>query len=111
LRGPRLLVFDPAEAVRAPPPGGRRNEVFLGRLDRRRGRLGELEDAEGLLELPAYPCKRRVRSRGDHRPDVFEREPDRTGLERRQPWRETERVAPELLVDVDLAVAKLGIHR
>ncbi len=47
----------------------------------------------------------------DHRPDVLEREPDRPGLERRQPRRCTERVAPQLLVDVDRALSQLRVDR
>src|SRR5207248_7521895 len=73
-------------------------------------RLRELEAAECLLELLADARERRVRVGGDHRPDVLEREPDRARLERREPRRGAERVAPQLLVDVDRAVAELGVH-
>ena len=46
---------------------------------------------------------------GDHRADELEREPDRARLERRQTRRRAEGVAEELLVDVDLVAAQLGV--
>ena len=52
--------------------------------DVRRGRLGQVERAEGLLELRADAVERRVRAGGDHRADELERQPDRARLERRQ---------------------------
>ena len=73
-------------------------------------RLRELEHAERVLELLAHLVEGRVRVGGDHRADVLECEPDRARLERRQPGREAERVAPELLVDVHGPVAQLGVH-
>ena len=53
--------------------------------------------------------ERGVRLGRDHRPDELEREPDRARLERRQPRRPPERVAEELLVDVHLVAAQLGV--
>src|SRR5438105_13556867 len=50
-------------------------------------------------------------TRGDHRPDELQREPDRARLERRQTRRPPERVAEELLVDVDLVAVQLGVDR
>ena len=77
--------------------------------DVRRGRLGEVEGAERLLELRADAVERRVRAGGDHRPDELEREPDRARLERRQPRGAAERVAEELLVDVHLVALQLRV--
>ncbi len=77
----------------------------------RRGCLRQLELAERLLELRADAVERRVRAGRDHRPDELEREPDRARLERRQPRRAAERVAEELLVDVHLVAAQLGVDR
>ena len=77
----------------------------------RGGRLRELEGAERLLELRANAVERRVRTRGDHRPDELERQSDRARLERRQPRRAAERVAEELLVDVHLVAVQLRVDR
>ena len=63
--------------------------------------MSELELAERLLELLAHAVEGAVRLCGDHGADVLEGEPDRPRLERRQPRRCAERVAVELLVDVD----------
>ena len=71
----------------------------------------EVELAEGVLELLAHPLERRVRLCRDHRADVFEREPDRAGLERGEPRRRTEGLAVELLVHVHFAVGQLGVDR
>src|ERR1700690_2583096 len=88
-----------------------RDEILFRTLDVRLGPLRELEHPERLLELLPYACERRMRVRRDHRPDVLEREPDRPCLQRCQPRRQPERVAPELLVDVDRAVAQLRVDR
>ncbi len=77
--------------------------------DVRRGSLGQVERAEGLLELRADAVERRVRAGRDHRADELERQPDRPRLERRQPRRAAERVAEELLVDVHLVAVQLGV--
>ena len=45
------------------------------------------------------------------RPDELEREPDRTRLERREPRREAEDVAVQLLVDAHHVVVELGVDR
>ena len=52
-----------------------------------------------------------MRLGGDQRADELEREADRTRLERRQPRRGAEWVAPELLVDVHLVAVQLGVDR
>ena len=59
------------------------------------GVCGEVERAEGLLELRAHAVERRVRAGGDHRADELEREPDRARLERRQPRRRARNVSPK----------------
>src|SRR5581483_11523748 len=105
-----LLILDLDEAVLVATAGERRDEVLLGAV-RGVGALRELELAERLLQLAADLVERRVRVGGDHRPNVLERETDRARLERRQPRRQPERVAPELLVDVDRAVGELGVDR
>src|SRR5918995_5821022 len=87
------------------------DEVFLRSRDVRLGRLGEFELAERLLQLAADTRERRVGVGGDHRPDELQREPDRARLERGQPRRGAERVAEELLVDVDVVAAQLRIDR
>src|SRR5215210_3371699 len=86
----------------------RRDEVLLGSRVRL-GCLGEIERAEGLLELRPYAVERRVRTRGDHRANELQREPDCTRLERSQPRRPPEGVAEELLVDVYLVASELGV--
>ena len=88
-----------------------RDQALLDAVGRRLGRLGEVELAERLLELPAHLVERAVRLGGDHRADELEREADRSRLERRQPRRRAERVAEQLLVDVHLVAAQLGVDR
>ena len=81
------------------------------RADTGLGRLAEVELAERLLELLAHALERRVRIGRDHRADELEGEPDRARLERGQPRRRAERVAEELLLDVDLVAVELGVDR
>ena len=71
--------------------------------------MRQLELAERLLELTAHAVERCVRIGGDHRADELEREPDRTGFEWSQPWRQSEGVAVQLLVDPDPVVLQLRI--
>ena len=97
-----LLVLDLDEQSPPDSLAECRDELFLVASRLRLRRLSELELAEGLLELAPYPLERRVRVRGDHRADVFERQPDRPSLERRQARRRTERIAVHLLVDANL---------
>src|SRR6185503_6702008 len=73
--------------------------------------LRQVELAERLLELPAYPVERRARVGGDHRPDELQREPDRPRLEWCQPWRGAERVAEELLVHAHGPIGQLRVDR
>ena len=89
-------------------PRQRGDQVFLGARVRLR-RLGQVECAERLLELRADAIERGARAGRDHRADELQREPDRARLERRQPRRPPERVAEELLVDVHLVAAQLGV--
>src|SRR5207244_11506572 len=69
------------------------------------------ELAGRLLERLPHAGERPVRFRRDHRPDELEREPDRARLERRQARGGAERVAEELLVDVDLVATELRVDR
>ena len=70
-----------------------------------RGRgVGEGVGAERRLDLLAHRRERRVGLGGDQRRDDVERPQERLGLERREPGGPAERVAVELLVDVDVAV-------
>src|SRR5439155_14100352 len=85
-----LLVLDLDEPPVADRSRERRDEVLLGVVAVRLGRLYESELAEGLLELLPHALERRVRLGRDHRPDVLEREPDGPGFERRQPRRRAE---------------------
>ena len=87
------------------------DEPLLDAVGRGLGRLGEIELAERLLELPPHLVERAVGLGGDHRPDELEREPDRARLERRQARRRPERVAEQLLVHVDVVAAQLGVDR
>ena len=104
----RLQVLDLDESMRVDRLRELVDESFF-LPDMRGGRLGELEGAERLLELRAYAVERGVRIRGDHRTDELERKPDRTRLERRQARRTAERVAEELLVDMNLVAVELCI--
>ena len=104
-----LPVLDLDELAGLDRVAQRRDQRLLGLVRLRRRRLLELELAERLLELLAHAVERPVRLGGDHRPDELEREPDRACLERRQSRRRAERVAEELLVDVDLGAAQLGV--
>ncbi len=72
-------------------------------------RHGEL--AESLLELLANALERRLRFRGDHRPDELERQADRASFERRQAGRAPEGVAEELLVHAHLVAVQRGVDR
>ena len=69
-----------------------------------RRRVGEGVGAERRLDLLAHRRERRVGLGGDQRRDDVERPQERLGLERREPGGAAERVAVELLVDVDVAV-------
>ena len=73
------------------------------------GRLCEIELAERLLELAAHTIEWRMRVGGDRGAYELQREPDRPSLERRQPGRLAERVAPDFLVDPDLVSVELGV--
>jgi len=50
-----------------------------------------------------------MRAGSDHRTDELECKPDRTCFEWGQPGRAAERVAEELLVDMDLVTLELGV--
>ncbi len=93
--------------------GERPDELLLVVTDERGRRLGQLELAEGLLELAAHAVERRVGLGGDRRPDVLDREADRARLERRQLGRTAEDVAVQLLVDAHRArlLVDLRVHR
>src|SRR5581483_1637326 len=106
-----LLGLDLDETVLPHSARKRRDEILLARSDVRLRRLLELELPERLLQLLAHAFERRVCVDSDHRSDVLEREADCARLERRQARREPERVAPQLLVHVDGAVAQLGVDR
>ena len=68
------------------------------------GRVGEGVGAERRLDLLAHRRERRVGLGRDQRRDDVERPQERLGLERREPGGPAERVAVELLVDVNVAV-------
>src|ERR1051325_10461155 len=104
-----VVDLDEAPLVRA--AAQRRDEVLLGALDVRLRGLHELELAEGLLELRADAPQRRASVGGDHRADELQREPNRAGLERGQPWGCAEGVAVQLLVDAHGVAAQLGVDR
>ena len=104
-----LQVVDLDQAPFAQAAAERADEVLLGPLHVRLGRLRELELAEGLLELGAHAVERRARVGGDHRADELERQPDRARLERRQARRRAEGVAEQLLVHADRVAVELGV--
>ena len=104
-----LPVLDLDELTGLDRVAQRRDQLLLGLVRLRRGRLLEIELAERLLELLAHAVERPVRLGGDHRPDELEREPDRTCFQGRQSRRRAERVAEELLVDADLGAAQLRV--
>ena len=106
-----LLVLDLDETAVADSLGQGRDEVGLCFGDLRVRCLRELELAERLFELHAHPVERCVRVGRDHRPDELECKHDRAGFERGQARCEAERVAVELLVDVDGVALERRVHR
>jgi hypothetical protein len=102
-----LQVVDLHQAPLAQAAAERADEVLLGPLHVRLGRLCELELAEGLLELGAHAVERRACVGGDHRPDELERQPDRPRLQRCQARRRPEGVSEQLLVDPDRVAVEL----
>jgi hypothetical protein len=80
-----LLVLDLDEPALADSLGERPDEALFGAVELGLRGLGEIHLAEGLLELAADAVERRVGVGGDHRAHELECEPDRAGLERRQP--------------------------
>ena len=106
-----LLVLDLDEPAFADRLAERGHEVLLGLPHLGLRRLGEVELAEGLLELAPDPVERRVRVGRDHRPDELEGEPDRARLQRREARRRAERLAVELLVDVNRVAVELRVDR
>ena len=96
-----LEIFDLDDAPLLGFVAERLDELLLVVCDARRRCLGELELAEGVLELLAHARQRLVRVRRDRRADVLDGEPDRPRLQRRQLRSAAEDVAVELLVDAD----------
>src|SRR2546423_14731023 len=77
-----LEVVDLDETALVGATAERGDEVLLGALDVRLGRLDELELAEGLLELRPNALQRRAGIGGDHRPDGLEGQAGRARLGR-----------------------------
>src|SRR5207244_5598851 len=74
-----LLVLDLDEPVLVDRVREGRDQPLLLRGDLGLGGLGELELAEGLLELPPHARDCAVRLGGDAGPDEVERQADRAG--------------------------------
>src|SRR5207244_7366438 len=106
-----LLVLDLDEVVVVDRVRERRDQLLLLGRDLRLGRLRQLELAERLLELAPHARDGAVRLGGDAGPDEVERQADRARLERREARRRPERLAVELLVDVDDVAAELRVDR
>ena len=111
--GPRLLAFllvlDLDQVTLADAFRERGDEVGFRVTGAWFGRLRELELAERLLELLADAVERRVRVRGDHRADEFEREADGARLQWCQARGKSEGVTVQLFVDMDAFSLERGV--